>query len=184
MLESAFGWIGQIIEWFGQFIPRLLILDTTQGGVKFRRGNEITELKPGVHVYWPIITIIKVFPVARQTIDLTAQTFETKDGKAVQVSGMIRYSVTDVVALLTETFDPDNTIRDTGMSVLHDILIQYTWNEIREGMINGVLPKELVKEVQKELKPYGVKVQKVGIKDMVGTTVYKVALEQSTDGLH
>lgn len=183
-MEGAFAWIGQLIEWFGLFVPRILILDTTQGAVKFRRGNEVTELKSGIHVYWPIITIIKVWPIARQTIDLTAQTFETKDGKAVQVSGMIRYSVNDVVALLTETYDPDNTIRDTGMAVLHDVLIQYTWEEIREGMVNDVLPKELVKEVQRELRVYGVKVWKVGIKDLVGTSVFKVALESSTDGTH
>jgi len=183
-MESAFAWIGQIIEWFGQFIPRLIILDPTQGGVRCRRGNEISELKPGLHLYWPILTIIKLWPIARQTIDLTAQTFETKDGKSVQVSGMIAYSVVDVVALLINTFDPDNTIRDLGMTAIHDVLLQYTWDEIREGMVNKVLKKELMREVQRELKSYGVKVLAVGIKDLVGTSVYKVALEQSSDGTH
>lgn len=184
MIESAFGWIGQIIEWFGQFIPRILILDPTQGAVKFRRGNEVHELKSGIHIYWPIITVVKVFPIARQTLDLTAQSFEAKDGKSVLISGMLRYSVTDLTALMTETFDPDNTIRDSAMAVLTSTLIQYTWPEIQEGMQNDVLPKELVRRVQRDLRPYGVKVWNVGIKDLVGTGVFKVALEQSTDGLH
>lgn len=184
MLDSAFGWIGQIIEWFGQFIPRLIILDPTQGGVKLRRGNEVTEVQAGIHIYWPVITLIKVWPIARQTIDLTAQSFETKDNVTVQVSGMITYTVSDVVALLTSVFEPDNTIRDIGMTVLQEVLIQYTWEELRTGMIEGTLRKELVREAQRELRTYGIKVMKVGIKDLARTTVFKVALEQSTDGTH
>lgn len=183
-MESAFAWIGAIVEWVGQFIPRILLLDITQGAVKLRRGREITELEAGLHIFWPLVSVVKIWPSVRQTIDLTAQAFETKDGKSVQVSGMITYSVSDIVSLMTGTFDPDNTIRDVGMTALHDVLIQYTWEEIREGMINRVLKKELQREVQKELKIYGVKVIAVGFKDLVGTSVYKVALEQSTDGSH
>jgi len=35
---QAFDWIGQIVEWLGRFVPRLLIVRSTHGGVKFRHG--------------------------------------------------------------------------------------------------------------------------------------------------
>lgn len=183
-MESALGWIGELIQWFGQLIPRLVILDPTQGGVRLRRGNEVTELVPGIHIYWPIITLVKVWPTARQTIDLTTQTFETKDGVTVQVSGMLAYTVSNIVALLTSVYEPDNTIRDIGMTVVQEVLIQYTWEELRSRLVEGTLRKELVKEAQRELRSYGIRVMNVGVKDLSRTTVYKVALEQSTDGTH
>lgn len=184
-MESAFAWIGQIIEWLGKFVPRLVIVDITKGVVKLKYGNEIEELKPGhLHWYWPLTSIIKEVDIARQTLDLTTQTFETKDGVTVQVSGMITYQVQDAVALLTTVYDPDNTIRDIGMAGLQEVLVQYTWAELRDHLVDGTLRKELTRETQRELRTFGVKVLKVGIKDLARTRVYKVALEQSTDGLH
>lgn len=184
-METAFAWIGQFVEAIAQFIPRIFITDITRGAVKVRLGNEITELHPGrLHVYWPLVSEVRQWPIVRQTIDLTTQTFETKDIVTLQVSGMITYQVTDVVALLTSVFEPDNAVRDIGMTVLQEVLVQYTWDEIRNRLVDGSLRKELVRETQKELKTYGIKVIKVGIKDLSRTSVYKVALEQSTDGTH
>jgi regulator of protease activity HflC (stomatin/prohibitin superfamily) len=182
-MESAFAWIGQLIEWFGQFIPRFLVVDMTEAVVKLRLGNEITELKPGkVHFYWPFISIIKRCTIVRDTLDLTAQTFETKDGITVQASGMVSYIVTDAISLLTTVTDPGNTIRDLVMTCIQEVLIQYTWVELREGLVSGQLRKELVREAQRTLKTYGIKVLNVGLKDLARTRVFKLAIEQSTDG--
>lgn len=184
-MESAFAWIGQVIEWFGTLIPRKLVVNITQGAIKLRLGNEITELEPGkVHFYWPFITDVKIIDTARQTLDLTTQSFETKDGITVLASGMITYRVDDVVTALTSVYDPDNTIRDVGMSVIQEVLIQYTWDELRTGQIEGTLRRELVRESQRELKNFGIKVLKVGIKDLARTRVFKLAMEQSMDGAH
>lgn len=184
-MSEAFAWLGQIVEWLGKFIPRILIVDVTKGAVKLRLGNEITELKPGkLHVYWPITSIIKEIDVARQTLDLTTQTFETKDGVSALASGMITYRVDDVVTALTTVYDPDNTIRDVGMSVMQEVLIQYTWDELRNGLMEGNLRRELVREAQRELKTFGIKVLKIGINDLVRARVFKHAVTQSMDGVH
>ncbi len=184
-MEAAFAWLGQIVEWLGRFVPRVLIVDITKGAIKLKYGSEITELKPGkLHVYWPFVSIIKEVDIARQTLDLTTQTFETRDGITVQMSGMLTYQVNDVVALLTSVYDPDNSIRDIGMTILQEVLVQYTWAEIRDKLVDGNLRKEMTRETQRELRSFGIKVLKVGIKDLSRTKVYKVALEQSTDGMH
>ncbi len=184
-MDSAFAWIGEIVKWLAQFIPRAFFVDMTEGAIKLRLGNEISELLPGrIHVYWPFTSNVKLINIARQTLDLTTQSFETKDGITVLASGMITYQVNDVISLLTTTYDADNTIRDVGMSTIQEVLIQYTWDELRAGMVAGTLRKELVREAQRELRTFGIKVLKVGIKDLARTTVYKVALEQSTDGTH
>ena len=61
-MDSALGWIGQIIEWFGQFIPRFVLIDLTQCGVKMRLGREVTVLEPGLHIYWPLPTALRTCP--------------------------------------------------------------------------------------------------------------------------
>ncbi len=38
-MDSALAWIGQVAEWVGRFIPRLIILNTTEGAVKFVHGD-------------------------------------------------------------------------------------------------------------------------------------------------
>jgi hypothetical protein len=68
------------------------------------------------------------------------------------------------------------------MTCIQEVLIQYTWVELREGLVSGQLRKELVREAQRTLKTYGIKVLNVGLKDLARTRVFKLAIEQSTDG--
>jgi len=182
-MESAFAWIGQLIEWFGQFFPRWVIIRTTHGGCKFIRGRKVVPLAPGFHFYWPLTTELEVYPTARQAADLRTQTLMTTDGKTLVVGGLIVYEIQDIVPILAHTFDPDQTVKDIALSAIHDVLVRMSWVDIRTAQEQGTLNLRLRRRVRRELSKYGVKVLKTTLTDLAQTRVYKLMQSQSQDGI-
>lgn len=173
-MEAALAWLGTIADTIIKLFPHLKIIDITQGGVKMRRGNEISVHGPGPVWYWPTYTVLKVVTTVRDTLDLNGQTFTTKDGKIVLASGMVMFSITDVEKLLTTSPDYISTISDVCMNCIHDVLIKYEWEQLRAGILDGSVGKELRKAAQEELKPFGVKVLSLGLKDLAPVRVFKI----------
>lgn len=173
-MAEAFAWLGTIFDTILKFCPHLKIIDVTQGAVKMRRGNEITVHGPGLVWYWPLITVLKVVTTVRDTLDLNGQTFTTKDGKVVLTSGMVMFSIVDVEKLLTTSPDYISTISDICMNCIHDIFIKYEWEQLRAGILDGTIGKELRRAAQEELKPFGVKVLSLGLKDLAPVRVLKI----------
>src|SRR4051812_9124743 len=115
---EALAWIGQIAEWVGRFVPRWMILNSTEGAVKFVtlrwrdlfRGRWDTSIKsavlgPGLHGYWPAVTEIKGWTVARQVVNLPTQTTTTKDGKVIAIGAVMVFRIVDVMTIIARTFD-------------------------------------------------------------------------------
>lgn len=173
-MESAFAWLGHIAEWFGQFIPRLAIVDYTHGAVKMVKGAKVVALEPGLHAYWPLTTNFYLYPTARQGEDLRSQTIVTADDKTIAVAGMLVYEVSDIKQLIANTYKPDQTIKDISLTVIHDVCCQLTWPELREQQRSGKLDRALKAEAKKALEPYGVKVLKVMLTDLAPCRVLKL----------
>jgi regulator of protease activity HflC (stomatin/prohibitin superfamily) len=182
-MESAFAWIGQLVDWVGQFFPRWVIIRATHGGVKFVRGSKIVPLAPGWHLYWPLTTELLTYPTARQAADLRTQTLMTTDGKTLVVGGLIVYEIKDIAAILAHTWDPEQTIKDIALSAIHDVLVRMSWLDIRCDQEHGTLNLKLRKRVRRELDKFGVKVLKTTITDLAQTRVYKLMQSQSQDGI-
>ncbi len=182
-MESAFAWLSELIGWFGQFIPRAEIIDSTRGGVKWIRGAKVVALEPGFHWFWPFTTKLATYPIARQAADLRTQTLMTTDGKTIVVGGLIVYEINDIELILAHTFDPEQTIKDIALSAIHDCLVKMNWIEIRTGQELGTLNLKLRKQARKELSKYGVKVLKVAITDLAQARVYKLINSTSQDGI-
>lgn len=173
-MDSALAWVGHLVEWIGQFIPRWTIIPTFQGGVKFIRGHKVVPLGPGFHPYWPLTTLIRTYPTARQANDLRPQIIVTSDDKTVIVGGMIVYEIVDIEKILANTWDPDDTIRDIALSVIHERCSAYSWEGLKEAAGDQrKLQRSLLADVQTQLTDYGVKVIKVTLTDMAPAHVVR-----------
>lgn len=181
MIESAFGWIGQIAEWFGQFVPRILILDTTMGAVAFRRGKHAVALSAGWHLWWPVTTLVHSYPVARQADNLRSQTIVTSDDKVVVIGGMIVYEVSDILALVGKTFKPEDTVQDIALSAIHDVCCQLSWDDLKGEQRKGTLDTKLRREAAKLLAPYGVTVLKAMLTDLAPGRVIRIVQSTASD---
>lgn len=177
-VESALAWIGQVAEWFGQFIPRRVVLDTTEGAVKWVNGSDPIYCGPGKHWWWPWTTKWSVFPTVRQTVSIETQTLESLDGKTFIVSGTLTYAVTDLLKLLTTTHDADTAIAEIASTVLSDILPSMTWDDLYKEQRRGTIKTKLKNGAARELEVYGVDVLRFKINSLARCRVLKVS--QST----
>ncbi len=162
-MESAFAWLGYIAEWLGNFIPRIKIVRSTHAGVRFKHGKDAQEMKPGIHVYWPIVTEIEVMPVARQTHNLPSQSLMTKDGKPVVVSGVVVYEIKDIVAAMSRNWDISDTINDITLIAMAEVITSHDLDFLRTNL--SVVQKKLTSVTRKKLKPFGVRVFRAALTD-------------------
>lgn len=173
-MNEALAWIGQLIDWVGRFVPRWVILDTTEGAVKYIRGSKVVALGAGIHWYWPLVTTWQTYPTARQADDLRSQTIVTMDDKTIIVGGMLVYEVKDIEKLLAHTHNPATTVTDIALTAVHDVCCRHTWEELKAGQRKGTLDTKLKNTAQDALSDYGVKVVKCMLTDLAPTRVIKV----------
>lgn len=174
-MDSALAWIGQLAEWVGKFIPRWVILDTTEGAVAYIGGKTPKALGPGIHWYWPARTYLNTYPTARQADRLGTQTMCTTDDKTIIVGGMLVYRVTDLVALLSTTHSAAKAVTDIALTAIHDVCCRLSWAELKEEQRKSTLDTKLKNAAQKELNDYGVKVIKLMLTDLAPCRVLKVS---------
>ena len=192
-MESALAWVGQIAAWVGQWIPRWVLLDTTQGAVKFegfflpkrfRRFKDdmrTTALGPGLHWYWPATTSFQVYPTYFQTDNLPSQTMETVYNIPITVSGMVTYTVPDIVKLLTQTHSAVKMIQVLTLAAIHDVCTKMTFEQLKAEERGRTLNTKLRNTANKMLVEFGVKVEDCMLTDLARTRVYRLIQSTQND---
>lgn len=189
-MDSALGWIGQIVSWIGQFCPRWQVLHPAEAAVKvigfsFRwrkyPGVRMVTKRRGIVVWWPAVTALHTWPVAQAANNLQAQTIVTTDGKTFIVAGMISFEIEDVERIVCDVWDADDTIRDHALAAIHDACIQFSAEELLAASRNGKLDTAMRQEVRTRLKPLGVKVLSMRLTDLAPGRVLRLVSSQPTE---
>lgn len=168
-MESAFGWLGEIFAWFGNLIPRWIIVTRTHRGVAFVRGKHVREMNPGMFFYWPFWTECMLYPVVRQSVNLPNQTLTTYDFKSITISAVIIYKVDNITQALAEQWDLAETIKDLSMSAVRKVTCEATFNELQSEWEH--VDSNLKKELQETLKDYGIGILDARLTDFAKTKV-------------
>ena len=180
-MDSALAWVGQIADWIGKFIPRWIILDTTEGAVKFLSGKTAVPLGPGIHWYWPVTTTITAYPTAFQADRLQTQTIVTTDDKTIIVGAMISYTVTDILPLVAGTHSAVTTVKNIAMTAVHDVCCRMSWEELKGEQRKGTLDTKLKNAAQRMLTRYGVHIEQLMLIDLAPTRVLKLMQSTSSE---
>ena len=149
-----FEWLNDLFQFLGRFFPCVLVVRSTHRGIRFRRGAKPMILEPGVRVYWPLLTEVKVLPWVRQTCELAPQVLTTADGKDVAVSAVFAYEITDPVAAITGTFDIYRTIEDFAQgAVAREVsAVRSSAFSVQQRRLEG----KILAEVNREIIEFGV----------------------------
>lgn len=182
MLDNALGWIGQVFEWIGRFVPRWEIVEPTMSGVKYVRGARVVVCPAGIHWYWPVTTKWEVHQVARQADRLESQTIVTADGKVIDVGGLLVYKINNLETLVTTCYSPMSLIQDIALSAVHDVCCDMTWDELTAAQRKGTLVTRLRNEAKKQLQDYGVEIVKCMLTDLAPTKVLRVNQSHAREG--
>jgi len=180
-MNGALEWIGKVVEWLGAFIPRWVILDTSEAAIKYVKGNPVYCAPGKVHWYWPATTIWIAYPVARQSDRLETQTMESADGVPFIVSGTLTYAVEDLSMLLPRTHSAMTTIVEIAQTAIHDVLCDLTWADMHNAQRKGTIKTLLRNSAQKELEDYGVKVIRFKLNSLARCRVYRLSQSTSSE---
>lgn len=177
---NAFAWLGDIIQAFGKIIPRLVLIRATHRGIRWTWGRWIKELKPGLHLYWPVIADVEQIVVARQTLNLPTQVLLTKDGHQVVIGVLIVYRIRDVILAIGErNYDVDATVSDITQGAVVECCSGHTLAELREGCATGV-EKEMTRITRKRLRQFGVYVSRTAVTDFSTCRTFKLITNEPT----
>jgi len=155
-VDKAFGWIGEIFQTLLKFLPWLVIVPATHGGVAFARGHCIKEWKPGLHWYWPLVTTYKTMATVRQTQRIQSKIVMTKDMQTVTVGALVTYVVDDVVSALAKIADLPSDIMERSQGAILAEVSERTLQEIQSNRI--AFNAGLTERVGNVLNGYGVQI--------------------------
>lgn len=185
-METAFGWLGELISWLAAWFPRLLIIDANYRGIAFVRGKHIKEMGPGLHIYWPLVTHVQLAPVARQVVNLANQVLVTRDNITVLCSGVVVFTIVDVKKYVVENFDTSESIVEVALSSIRDVVLTKTFKEIQNGRTIAVetlsdLDQELTDECRDTLESFGIEVVSAKLNDFAPAKVLFIVNNQISD---
>jgi regulator of protease activity HflC (stomatin/prohibitin superfamily) len=135
-----------------------------QRGVICRRGQVKEVREPSLSFVIPIIDDATVVCVAEQVEDLRTQSVTTADGKAIMVSGKIRYRVEDPVKALFDVYDWDAALADEALGVIATECMKRSFKECLNHLD---LANEILKAVRRVAKKWGIEVTGFTFTDMV-----------------
>jgi regulator of protease activity HflC (stomatin/prohibitin superfamily) len=168
-----FEWLGNLMEWFGAWIPRLLIICRTHGGVKFRHGHDAIALESGLHLYWPLVTEVMEYPVKRHTHEFDCQSLTTTDDVDIIISVAVVCEVYDILAALAENYDINDTVSDVTRGTIAEVILSHTFEQIT-GEFHKVR-ETLESEIGEALSVYGITVLEVKIMELSKCQTFRVA---------
>ena len=120
-------------------------------------------MKPGIRIYWPLITAIQIGNVARDSFNTPTQPLQTKDGKEVLAGGVVVFHINDVIqAWGKQNVDPANTAQDIVQAVIADVISRHTHEYILAEMC-GKIEEEITAKSRKQLRQFGVYVGRAGL---------------------
>ena len=174
-MESALGWIGSLFETIISLLPHLGLCKVTHGGLKFKRAGKVSEIRPGLYWYWPVVTEIALIPVVRQTLNLPTQILTTRDSQSIIVSGVVVYVIRNVRQALADSWDHDDTIEDLALATLSRYVLGHTFDEIISAQTDGSIEEALTKTCRDDLTSFGVTARKFFVSDLARTKVLAIS---------
>lgn len=159
-MESLFSWVANLINFFGQFIPRLRICKRNFRGIKYVRGNTLVLIKPGLFIYWPLTTEYELVPIATQILNLSMQTLLTADNKTIVCDGCLCFEIKDVVKFLVDNYDSGECLNQITLAAIRNVIINHTFEELKT--VRNVIDEDLTKEARKLIEDqFGVRINYV-----------------------
>ncbi|XMB73121.1 slipin family protein [Mycoplasmatota bacterium WC30] len=140
------------------------IIREYESGVKFRFGKYIKKLEPGLRLVIPIVHEIIKIDLRTITQDVPQQRCITKDNVTITINAVVYYRVNDAEKAVLEVKNAFNAVTQLAQTTLRNSIGGVKLDELLSHL--KVISKEIKDIVDLETDPWGIKVEKVEIKDI------------------
>lgn len=120
-------------------------------------------LGPGLHLVWPLrFDEVLTDNIVPTTDAFGEQSVTTYDGKAITLSAVVMWSISDIEKILFNVEDSDSAFEESICGIIGDLVAATTWNDIHQ---NG-FQNRVEKAVRSRVKKWGIRVHSVQFKNL------------------
>ncbi|ENN95666.1 hypothetical protein J422_06638 [Methanocaldococcus villosus KIN24-T80] len=154
----------------------IVVVKQYEGGLIFRLGKVAGRLIPGINFIIPFIDVVQKVDLRTRVVDIPPQEMITKDNAVVRVDAVVYYRVIDVIKALLEVEDYEYAIINLAQTTLRAIIGSMELDEVlnKREYINS----KLLEILDKETDPWGVRIEKVEVKEIDPPQDIKEAMAQ------
>lgn len=147
-----------LVECWDRATPVEILL-AYQGGVRLRGGKYRDTVGPGVWFKIPFYDQILSHNIVTRTKNISAKPLETSDGVTVQVSAILRFSISNVKKALLEVEGVEDATQDISCLVIADVVQRSKYEEVR----SAAFAEKLTAAGRKRGWRYGIEVEELGL---------------------
>ncbi|ADG13939.1 band 7 protein [Methanocaldococcus infernus ME] len=157
-------------------IKSIVIVNQYEGGLIFRLGKVIGKLKPGINIIIPFLDVPVKIDLRTRVVNVPVQEMITKDNAVVKVDAIVYYRVIDVERAILEVEDYEYAIINLAQTTLRAIIGSLELDEVlnKREYINS----KLLEVLDRETNQWGVRVEKVEVKEIDPPQDIKEAMAQ------
>jgi regulator of protease activity HflC (stomatin/prohibitin superfamily) len=169
-----FSWLSDIFNAVLRLFPRPVIVRATHSGVKWRWGRYVKKMHAGWDWVWPLTTEWEIIVTARQTNNLPNQALVTLDKQQVVAGALVVFSIKDVVQAIGErNWDVNATVNDISEAAIVGVVTRWKLDDLLQNL-TGKVEEELTEACRKQLRQYGIYIQRCCFTDFAPCRIYKI----------
>tara|TARA_Y100000310_G_scaffold339911_1_gene434077 strand:+ start:2965 stop:3711 length:747 start_codon:yes stop_codon:yes gene_type:complete len=133
-------------------------------GVKFQLGKYAGLMQPGWRLVFPIVQSWKRVDLRIKTVDVPSQECVSKDNISIKVNAVLYYKVVEAEKAILEVEHFMFAISQLAQTTMRNIVGEFELDEILSK--RDEISDKIQTIVDKETDPWGIKVEKIEVKDI------------------
>ena len=170
------NWLQQIADWLNR-VRFWYTVRPWEQAIRVRCGRWIVAISPGLHFRIPLLDEVFCQNVRQRVLNLPVQTVTTADGKAVTLSGAVRWRIADVELIYQKLHTPEDWIYNTVLAAIGDTVFSAT-SAISPAMVGDAATVA----VQAQAFKMGLEIEAVSITDFAMVRTYRLISGEGNTG--
>lgn len=176
----GFGWTGVTIFWVVAIIFSMLkVVKQYERGVLFTLGKFTGVMNPGLRIVIPLIQSWERVDMRIRTVDVPSQEAVSKDNVSLKVNAVLYYKVQDASKAIIEVEDFRFAVSQLSQVTMRNIVGEFELDEILQQ--REKIGTKIQDIVDKDTDPWGIKVNKIEIKDIELPETMKRAMARQAE---
>src|SRR3989338_6218005 len=151
-------WVGVIV------LASLKVIKQYERGVRFTLGKYSGIMEPGLSILIPIIQTYEKIDIRVKTVDVPSQECVSKDNVSLKVNAVLYYRINDSKKAIIEVESFDYAVSQLAQTTMRNIVGEFELDDILAQ--REVISQKIQAIVDKDTDPWGIKIDKIELKDI------------------
>jgi regulator of protease activity HflC (stomatin/prohibitin superfamily) len=162
-------------------VKSIRVANQYERGVVFRLGKFNRTAGPGLYLVWPLIEWQIKLDLRTVTTDVEQQEGITRDNVPIKVNAVIWFRIIDPERAVMQVKEVANAVVQVSLTTLRTVLGQHTLDDILKAQ--DTISDVMQKSIDSVTEPWGVKVERVQMKNVEIPPTMQRAMAQEAEAL-